>query len=305
MRLSRRQFLQLVGAGTLGIAYLSAAPARAKEARPGGPAPAGILIDIARCIGCRSCEAACKAYHGFPPGQGVDLGPQAWTFVATRRLRTSRPHMTLGEGSAHQRTVKVQCMHCLDPACASACPVGALRKSAAGPVTYDAGRCIGCRYCMVACPFQIPRFEWHRPLPRITKCNMCAERQARGRLPACVAACPVQALQFGPRAALLAEAARRMRADPGRYVPAVYGAEEAGGTSVLYIADVPFEELGFPVVVREPLSAYTWKALGKIPGVVVGLGATLTAVEALSRRRRERQEAQAAGLADRSGGPLP
>ncbi|MDR7544411.1 MAG: 4Fe-4S dicluster domain-containing protein [Armatimonadota bacterium] len=219
--------------------------------RPDAVAPAGILVDIARCIGCRSCEAACQTYHGFPPGPAADLGPQAWTYVALRRLRTARPHMSLGDGGKHQRTFKVQCMHCLDPACASACPVGALRKSARGPVIYDAGRCIGCRYCMVACPFQVPRFEWHRPLPVITKCNMCAERQARGAQPVCVEACPAGALQFGPRADLLLEAARRMRAHPGRYVPAVYGAEEAGGTSVLYISDVPFEELGFPVVVRE------------------------------------------------------
>ncbi|MDQ7850357.1 MAG: 4Fe-4S dicluster domain-containing protein [Armatimonadota bacterium] len=285
VRLNRRQFLQLAAAAGAGVTVLSAAPPVA--ARAGwatGTAAAAILIDIARCIGCRSCEAACKAYHNFPQGEARDLSPTAWTYVRTIALQSPRPHLNLGDGGAGRRTFKVQCMHCLTPACASACPVAALQKTPQGPVVYDASRCIGCRYCMVACPFQVPRFEWRSPLPRITKCNMCAERQQRRELPACVEACPVGALQFGLRPALLAEAARRISADP-RYVPAIFGAEEAGGTSVLYISDVPFEELGFPVVVCEPLPAYTWRVLGKLPGIVLTLGALLTAVEALARRR--------------------
>ncbi len=286
-RLSRRQFLQLAAAAGAGVTVLSAArPVAARTGRATAAAGGAILVDIARCIGCRSCEAACKAYHQFARGEAQDLSPTAWTYVRTAPLRRPRPHLSLGDEGAGRRTFKVQCMHCLTPACASACPVAALRKTPEGPVTYDASRCIGCRYCMVACPFQVPRFEWRSPLPRITKCNMCAERQQRGELPACVEACPVGALQSGPRPALLAEAARRIGADP-RYVPAIFGAEEAGGTSVLYISDVPFEELGFPVVVREPLPAYTWRVLGKLPAVVMTLGALLTAIEALARRRNE------------------
>lgn len=295
MVLTRRQLLHLIGASSLGVTVLSGS----RGADAAGAAAAALmgyatLIDVARCIGCRSCEAACKEIHHFPPGEAADLSPTAWTYVRVRPLRTSRPHLTLGEAAAAQRTYKVQCMHCLTPACASACPVGALRKTAAGPVTYDARRCIGCRYCMIACPFQIPRFEWNRPLPTIAKCNLCAERLAQGQEPACVAACPVQAQQFGARPAMLAEAARRIADNPTRYVPAIYGSNEVGGTSTLYVSDVPFEDLGFPVVVREPLPAYTWKALGKIPGLVVGLGATLTALEVMVRKRNER--------ADRAGG---
>lgn len=286
MHFTRRQFLQLVAASSLGVTFLSSS--RAVHAGP--RAGFGVLIDVARCIGCRSCEAACKAYHGFPAGEAQDLSPTAWTYVQTRQIATPIPHLNLGRGGADRRTYKVQCMHCGEPACASACPVAALRKTPAGPVVYDAGRCIGCRYCMIACPFQIPRFEWDNALPRITKCNMCAERLAADKRPACVEACPVQALQFGPRQALLAEAARRIAEDRNRYVPAIYGAEEVGGTSVLYISDVSFEELGFPVVVREPLPAYTWRALGKIPGLVVALGATLSAIEAIVRRRMQMQQ---------------
>lgn len=286
MRLTRRQLLQLAAASGLGTTVLSASRSAQALPRTG----MGVLIDVSRCIGCRSCEAACKAYHGFPAGESADLAPQAWTYVRTAPLSRPVPHAMLGDGGAARRTVKVQCMHCSDPACASACPVAALRKTPEGPVIYDASRCLGCRYCMIACPFQVPRFEWRAALPRITKCNMCAERQANGQRPACVEACPVEALVFGPREQLLAEAARRIAEDRNRYVPAIYGAEEAGGTSVMYVSDVPFEELGFPIVAREPLPSYTWKAIGKIPGLVVALGATLSAVEVLVRRRMQMQE---------------
>ena len=285
MNLTRREFLHLAAASGLGVTVLGGTrPALATPA-----AGMGVLIDIARCVGCRSCEAACKAYHGFPEGEAQDLGPQAWTYVKTTRLSSPREHMNLGSDGAGTRTFKVQCMHCAEPACASACPVAALQKTPRGPVVYDAGRCIGCRYCMIACPFQIPRFEWRKALPAIKKCNMCAERQAAGQVPACVEACPMQALQFGPRDRLLAEAARRIASDRLRYVPAIYGAEEGGGTSILYVSDVPFEELGFPVVTREPLPTYTWRVLGKLPGLVIGLGAALTAVETVIRKRMEMQ----------------
>lgn len=285
MQLTRRELLHLAAASGIGVTVLGAAgPAGAAHVRPAGM---GVLIDIARCVGCRSCEAACKAYHGFPEGESRELGPQAWTYVKSVRLSAPHPHMNLGAGGAGTRSFKVQCMHCTDPACAAACPVAALQKTAQGPVVYDAGRCIGCRYCMIACPFQVPRFEWRRAMPAIQKCNMCAERQRAGATPACVEACPMAALQFGPRDRLLAEAARRIASDRSRYVPAIYGAEEGGGTSVLYVSDVPFQDLGFPVITREPLPTYTWRVLGKLPGLVIGLGATLTAVEAVIRRRME------------------
>lgn len=284
MALTRRQFLQFAGASALGVSYLSGTPAAGA-----GAVHSATLIDIARCLGCRICEAACKEVHGFPSGEAADLSPVAWTYVRVHELFKPVPHMTMGDGMATARACKIQCMHCIEPACASACPVGALQKTAAGPVVYEPGRCIGCRYCMIACPFGIPRYEWDSPLPLVAKCDFCAARQARGEPPACVAACPAEALAFGPRTAMLAEAARRITEDPRRYIPAIYGREEAGGTSILYVSDVLFEDLGFPVVVCESLPAYTWKALGKVPAVVVGLGATLTALEAVIRRRQEQR----------------
>ncbi len=285
--LTRRHLLKLAAASSLGVMVLG--PRRADAAAVASPQATAVLVDVARCIGCRLCEGACNAYHGFPPGESTDLAPQVWTYVQFRALKKPLEHLNLGKEGATRRSYKVQCWNCVDPACASVCPVAALRKTPEGPVTYDPYRCIGCRYCQLACPFHIPRFEWTRALPIITKCNMCAERLERGKEPACVSACPVQALQFGPREQILAEAAGRIADNPGRYVPAIYGVEEVGGTSWLYVSDVPFEELGFPVVVREPLPTYTMRVLEKLPGVVIGLGATLTTVEAVIRRRMEMQ----------------
>lgn len=286
MSLTRRHLLKLAAAGALGVTVVG--PRRAAAAMS-LPAATAVLVDVARCIGCRQCEGACKAYHGFTPGLSTDLAPNVFTYVQFRRLRKPLPHLTLGEGSANRRSYKVQCWNCAEPACASACPVAALRKTPKGPVTYDPYRCIGCRYCQLACPFHIPRFEWHRALPVITKCNMCAERLAKGLEPVCVSVCPAHALQFGPRRQILAEAASRIADHPDRYVPAIYGLEEVGGTSWLYVSDVPFEDLGFPVVVRQALPNYTWRVMGKIPGAVVAIGATLTAVETVIRRRMEMQ----------------
>jgi ferredoxin len=133
------------------------------------------------------------------------------------------------------------CMHCQDPACASACLVGALKKTALGPVTYDASKCIGCRYCLVACPFSVPRYEWTKLVPFVKKCDMCGARQAQGQAPACVEACPVGASIVGWRDEILEEAERRILGD-SKYVKHIYGSEEAGGTSVFFISDVPFEK---------------------------------------------------------------
>ena len=137
-----------------------------------------LLIDITRCIGCRACSAACQELHQFP-GDGTDaeLSATAYTVVLDK-----------GE----DRYVRKMCMHCVDPSCASVCPVGAFTKDALGPVTYDASRCLGCRYCMVACPFGVPKYEWSKAVPAVRKCDFCVERQKAGQLPACAEACPVE-----------------------------------------------------------------------------------------------------------------
>ena len=146
-----------------------------------------------------------------------------------------------------QTFVKFQCMHCHDPACVSACIVGALTKQSSGPVTYDVGKCIGCRYCMIACPFQVPAYEYHNPLtPEVRKCTFCFSDIKEGRLPACVQVCPREVITFGKRSELLHLAGWKIRTHPGRYQERIYGEQEVGGTSWLYLASVPFESIGFP-----------------------------------------------------------
>ncbi len=229
-----------------------------------------ILVDITKCIGCRSCEQACKQIHGFPMSTENKLSPTALTIVEERG----------------DRFVRRMCMHCQDPACASACLVGALKKTAAGPVTYDASKCIGCRYCLVACPFSVPRYQWSKLVPYVTKCDLCAGRQAKGQPPACVEACPVQASIAGNRDEILEEAQRRLLNDP-KYVKHIYGGDEVGGTSVFFISDVPFEKLGFATVSKQPMPVLTANALSDGPTVILVGGALLSGLYWITERRAE------------------
>ncbi len=215
--------------------------AKQPEAGSNGSERMGVLVDTTRCIGCRMCEYACASANDLPePEADVDLGeerettPTQWSVV--RRYQTD-------EGPV---TVKRQCMHCLQPACASACLTMAMNKKSSGAIAWDGDKCMGCRYCMISCPFDVPKFEYHSANPRIGKCVMCWERVEEGKVPACVENCPAQALQFGKRNELLKEARKRIYGDPEKYVDHIYGEHEAGGTSFLYIASVPFEQLGFP-----------------------------------------------------------
>jgi len=233
-----------------------------------------LLIDITRCIGCRGCVSACKAAHGLPGKDGdTELSATALTAM-----------VDLGE----DRHIRKLCMHCVTPTCVSVCPVGAFTKTAEGPVTYDARKCLGCRYCMLACPFDVPRYEWSSAVPAVRKCDMCVERAAHGKPPACVEVCPAEATVAGTREDLLAEAHRRIRENPDAYFPEVYGEKEVGGTSVLFLSPVSFEQLGFKTALGSgPLPDLTWNVLEKIPGVVTIGGAALFAIWWITRRREE------------------
>ena len=241
-----------------------------------------ILVDVTKCIGCRNCEQACKQIHGFPLDTEEKLSPTALTVVEER-----------GE-----RFVRRMCMHCQDPACASACLVGALKKTAAGPVTHDGSKCIGCRYCLVACPFSVPRYEWSKLVPYVKKCDMCAARQANGQQPACVEACPVQASIVGSRDDILDEAERRILSD-SKYVRHIYGSDEAGGTSVFHISDVAFEKLGFVAAPRQDMPVLTANALGDGPTVIVVGGAVLAGLYWITQRREQVALAEAAEKAEK------
>jgi formate dehydrogenase iron-sulfur subunit len=212
-----------------------------------------MLIDTTRCIGCMACQEACQKEFGFPVAQEPALSATARTAVESH-------------GDTYVRKL---CMHCESPACASVCPVGALKKTAEGPVVYDEKACMGCRYCLAACPFGVPRYEWNSNTPRVQKCTMCHHRIKEGKLPACVEACPAEAVTFGTRSELLTEARLRILSNPDQYVPKIYGERIVGGTSVFVLASQSFEQLGMKDNLGEqPMPELTWKALSKIPEVV-------------------------------------
>ncbi len=317
MNITRRQFLKYTGTGALA---LSATPifdqaALARYLSPGaGAEQVGILIDTTRCIGCRACQVACKKKNELPPDPEplprgktfpAQLSATTYSYVEFREIKGPAPRA--GGGGSEPcypaqlqscdtalpavRTVKKQCMHCLNPACASVCPVGAIQKTALGPVVYDVEKCMGCRYCMAACPFNIPKFEWDSANPRIRKCNMCADLVDRGQPPACVAVCPVQALTFGPRARLIAEAQARIGETPDKYLPYIYGLNEVGGTSVLYLANVAFDLLGFNTTLpKSDMPDLTWQVMEKIPGVAIGVGLLMGAISWWNHRKKDEGE---------------
>ena len=254
MDINRRHFFKLSG-------IMAAAPLAASEktAQASGKPDArtdtyGCLVDTTLCVGCRQCEKACNERHGLPePEEPFDektvlenpRRPDETSYTVVNKYYP----MNIGALTWRNRPtfVKFQCMHCNDPSCASACLVGALHKNPEGPITYDVSKCIGCRYCMVACPFQIPAYEYDKPLtPRVRKCTFCFEYVKKGGLPACAQVCPREVMTFGKRSELLRLARWKMKNNPGKYVDHIYGEHEVGGTSWMYLASEPFENIGFP-----------------------------------------------------------
>jgi formate dehydrogenase iron-sulfur subunit len=230
----------------------------------------GLLFDSTRCVGCGACTAACKEQNHLPLPIEDRTTAYTWTVVEQA-------------GGAFVRRL---CMHCLDPTCVSVCPVGALQKTAEGPVVYDAKRCIGCRYCIMACPFGVPKYQWDSALPVVGKCILCADRVRAGQPTACASVCPTGATRFGSRDDLVREARHRIEAGPDRYLDHIYGLDEAGGTSVLMLAGVPFEQLGLRTdLPAQPLPLLTWQVLSRIPNFVVLAGAFLFGVYWITKRR--------------------
>lgn len=247
-----------------------------------------LLYDATLCIGCKQCEQACAEKNQLPYSQTVAEEAQQSDHKFT---------VVLSKGDKFMRRL---CMNCQDPACASVCPVGAMRKTAAGPVIYEEGRCMGCRYCMVACPFGVPKYEWSKVLPRVQKCTMCADRVTAGQATACAEACPTGATKFGERDDLIREAQQRLHENPGKYVNHVYGLNEVGGTSVLMLSSIPFEEFGFPAqLTRDPLPLLTYRVLSRIPDFVPLGGMMLGGVWWITHRREEVAAAEAREKADK------
>jgi formate dehydrogenase iron-sulfur subunit len=276
--LSRRDFLKLAGTGFGGVVLAGARSDRA-QASSGSEIPLeqqkALLYDATRCIGCRVCENACRQYNGLPEEAADDLTGNNFTVV--KRYESE-------DGSVVTYR-KFQCMHCVDPACASACPVGALHKHEDGPVAYDSHKCIGCRYCMQACAFGVPRYDWSLAYPLIQKCELCYQREGG---PACAEMCPKRAVIFGKRGELLEIAKARIAAEPGKYFEdRVYGEYEAGGTSVLILSSVDFEKIGLPSLDEKPIPDRTQWALNIVPIIFFGVGGTMAAIYRHSKKQAE------------------
>ncbi len=281
MPISRRDFLKMAGVGAGALA----APVAVKEAEAAplvADEAASMLYDASLCVGCRACQTACKRRADLPHETDAQnlyempryLSADTWTIIQ------------LYQDENEQSFVKHQCMHCIEPACVSVCPVAALEKTENGPVVYHGERCIGCRYCMAACPFGIPKSQWEEPLPLIQKCDFCADRQANGEEPACGEACPTGALIFGKRKEMLGTAKGRLAADPS-FVQHIYGETEAAGTSMLYISKVAFDKLGFPEVADTNFAKITWPYMLAVPGVVGVMVTLSTAIYFITRRKNK------------------
>ena len=296
METNRRKFLTLATAGLTSTALIAGAkPVLAGTAHSGGNAGTryGMLVDTTLCVGCRACVVACKQWNHNPvsplddvnKNNTIDTSPllKADTFTNIRATEIKE-----GTDSKWIYT-KLQCMHCEYPACAVACIVGALVKTPNGPVTYDETKCIGCRYCMTACPFGIPNFEWEKTIPWIRKCTFCASRQEQGLQPACSGTCPTGALKFGLREDLIAEAKRRIAADPDNYENYVYGENEVGGTSWIYLSSVPFEKLGLNKHIEEPVTVNVQRAMGIIPFVLGGVAVLMSGIYWIAKRRAKQE----------------
>lgn len=300
MGVKRREFLKIAGASVGGLILAAGQPevASADDTPEEAAEQPAMLYDTTLCVGCRACQTACRNWNETTPERDrlgydapTDLSGDTWTLIQLYQDDTAQEP----NDRANWSFVKRNCMHCLDPACVSACTVGALQKTEAGPVIYDVDRCFGCRYCMVACPYHVPRYQWGTNTPLIQKCTFCfgyvqrdgsldpKNRLAQDLQPNCVAACPTGALAFGKRQDLLAQARQRIEEDKARpeaekkgYIDHIYGEHEVGGALQLYLSHVPFEKLGLPALGPTALPTLTDIANWSVPAIIVGMGSLMT-----------------------------
>lgn len=312
MGISRRTLLK--GLGTATAAAALPRTARAAEGAPPIREPRmGMLFDATLCIGCKTCMVACREANDVPLPSDTTLWDAPTDLSANAKnviqLFQGGPAAAGGDGSVDRSCfVKRQCLHCVDPACVSACMLGSLQKrGVGGAVTWDPDLCVGCRYCQIACPFDVPKFEWESNAPKIVKCELCNHRLEEGGQPACTEVCPVGAVIYGEREALLQQAKARIAAAPRKYNPKVYGEHDAGGTQVLYLAphDVTFAELGLPDLGDEAMPERVRGVQGVIYKGFVAPVALYGILGAVVFRNHRQQAGKDAAAPDHHGGRAP
>ncbi len=284
MKLGRRNFFKVLGITGTSLAVgkqLRASPKKEDETEF-----FGILYDSTRCAGCQTCEISCAEANGLPlPAESIEAG------VIRNTDELHRTVVNAFNSSKGEVYLKKQCMHCNQPACTAACLTQAMYKTKEGAVIWRGDKCMGCRYCMVSCPFDIPRFEYHSANPKIEKCNMCNGRVSEGKLPACVENCPAEALIYGPRRELIKEARKRIVENPEQYVDHIYGEHEAGGTGFLYLSAVPFEELGLNTSIqKESYPALSKGFLYSVPAIFVLWPAILLGIREATKNSTQKPE---------------
>lgn len=295
MTITRREVFKSLGCGTLAAAAgaVAVGSAQASETRTAPPDALGLMYDATVCIGCKACVSACTVANGLIPDTAKSGG--IWQMPTDLNSQTKNIiRLYQSEDGRESSFVKRQCMQCVDPACVAGCPFKALIKGKNGIVEWKANRCIGCRYCEITCPFDVPRFEWAKFNPRIVKCELCRHRLADGKQPACTDVCPVSAVIFGTRDQLLAEAKRRIATNPGKYYQdRVYGEFDLGGTQVLYLSHVPFAKLGLPEVGTESRAQYGTRVHGMVYKGMVIPAVVYAGLAAIMRKRFKEHEEEA------------
>ena len=295
--MDRRKFLKIMGsalAGASGGTLLTPRTSKAQEASKHREFY-GILVDTTRCIGCRRCEKACAEANNLPI---PDISEKSNEAVLQKIRKTTDTQYTVVnpyETEKGKIFVPKRCMHCNQPGCAAACLVKAMRKRKEGHVTWDLN-CMGCRLCMISCPYDIPKFEYNKAIPLIQKCNLCYGRFLKGLVPGCVEACPTEALMFGTRRYLLDEAKRRIAQNPGKYVHHIYGENEVAGTSHLYLSAVPFEQIGFRMDLgTKPYPEYSTGFLYAVPFIFVLWPIVMFGFNRVTKKGRAEEHKEAKG----------
>lgn len=318
--MDRRQFFRSAGAAAAAAGVAAPETAQARPNRTLPPDAVGLLYDSTLCVGCKACVGACRTANGTEPefsgderlwDTPVDISGKTITVIKVYRNGNATQKDAETDGYAF---VKKSCMHCVDPSCVSACPVSAMRKDEkTGVVSHNKDACIGCRYCVAACPFGVPRFTYERALPQITKCQLCQHRWADGKYSACAEVCPTGATLFGKVADLKAEIARRKSLKPGeqttfprgrlggpdqsypgvapKYVDHVYGEKELGGTQMMMLAGVSFDKLGYPTLPDRSFASQSETVQNSVYGGMVLPLALLAGMVGLARRSAKAEEA--------------